>query len=609
MKKSFRIIFALGLMMAAAACQRLNIDEPSPVLPSVSNDSHEGVWMETTPVYFDDSETKANLSVDETTGLSFTWEDGDAAGVYSSSGGFARFELFSGNGLTGARFTGSGFSLSDGETYNAFFPYDMSATQKGAIPLSYSGQVLRKDNDTESLLEKDFTFATAMAEDGSACFSFSHIGSFLRMTFSGLPAGLPVDEIKLVPMMKEMPQAMSLNLGTGMAEAASSSPVFTISGEGLNVPSNGILTAWAVMPPEGFKNDDFSVFIYSGDAVYSARHKGSSFSAGKAYRWEMNPVSPDESVSYGFSSVTEAGLSTVTSTVGSGEYSGITYIGGTSYAVVHDKLNGGGIVMYDITINDDGTIGPVATYIPSGTSSSAVTGLDNEGIAYVPSRGTLFVSSENEQSIKEYDMSGVPTGIQIDVPADMSSGNITSNKGFESLTYNAETGLFWTTTESPLPRDSFMPRLLRLQSFNDDLKPAGRFLYQTDAPSKNDTEASSASSYVFGVPALAALNDGRLIVMEREVFVSSGNTFEKAFNSFTVTKFYIVNPKEDASGILRKNLLLSFKTTPLSNFANYEGMCLGPILSDGSQTLILLPDSQNGSGGLTQEYIKVITIK
>jgi hypothetical protein len=142
------------------------------------------------------------------------------------------------------------------------------------------------------------------------------------------------------------------------------------------------------------------------------------------------------------------------------------------------------------------------------------------------------------------------------------------------------------------------------------MKPAERYLYQMDAPVKNSEEAAAATSYVFGVPALAALNDGRIIVLEREVFVASGSVEEKAANSFTTMKLYVVKPSADGSGILRKTLLKSFSTYPLSmNFANYEGMCVGPTLSDGSKTLVLIPDSQSGSGGLTQEYVKVITFK
>ncbi len=334
-----------------------------------------------------------------------------------------------------------------------------------------------------------------------------------------------------------------------------------------------------------------------------------AFAPGKAYRLEVSPVDVSTDPGYSFDTVTEADFANVTTSVGAGQYSGIAYIGGTQYAVVHDKLNGGGIVLYDITIQDDGNVGAVSKSVPEGTSTSAVTGMDNEGIAYVPGSCTLFVSAEADQSIREYDLTDVPTGRSLTVPEDLGVGIISSNKGFEALTFNAATGLFWTVTESELVKDAAMLGLLRLQSFGTDLKAAGRYLYQMDSPTKTPEEAAAASSYVFGVPALAALDDGRIIVLEREVFVASGDFSEMLFNSFTKTNLYVVKPSDDGSGILRKSLLKSFTTQPLSFFANYEGMCVGPTLPDGSIALVLIPDSQNGSSGLTNEYVKVITVK
>jgi hypothetical protein len=38
-------------------------------------------------------------------------------------------------------------------------------------------------------------------------------------------------------------------------------------------------------------------------------------------------------------------------------------------------------------------------------------------------------------------------------------------------------------------------------------------------------------------------------------------------------------------------------------------MCLGPTLPDGQRTLVLIADSQKGSGGLTNEYVKVILLR
>ena len=63
---------------------------------------------------------------------------------------------------------------------------------------------------------------------------------------------------------------------------------------------------------------------------------------------------------------------------------------------------------------------------------------------------------------------------------------------------------------------------------------------------------------------------------------------------------------------LEKQLVVEWKTTLSlfrSTLANYEGMCLGPKLLDGRQTLVLIADSQGGSKGRVLEYVKVIALK
>ena len=73
-------------------------------------------------VVFDDDVTKIGMDANESTGLSFTWSEGDAMGVYSPAGGFARYGLKSGEGTANGLFDGDGFALKEGYTYNSFFP-------------------------------------------------------------------------------------------------------------------------------------------------------------------------------------------------------------------------------------------------------------------------------------------------------------------------------------------------------------------------------------------------------------------------------------------------------------------------------------------------------
>ena len=286
-----------------------------------------------------------------------------------------------------------------------------------------------------------------------------------------------------------------------------------------------------------------------------------------------------------------------------GQYSGISHVGGRQYVVVHDKASGGGIFSFTIPLDSLGGISTVlAAQLPANARGEK--GLDNEDIVYVPERKSLFVVSETTQSIREYGLDGKPTGVQLEVPEMFDRKAIVPGKGFESLAYNAGTGLFWTTTEQPLQADS----LYRLQSFSAaTLKAGEQYLYRAEAPTVTPEAAESARAYVLGIPAITALDDGRLLVMEREVYVPQGLS-AMLTESFSITSLFEVDPVRCKSPVLEKKKLLSFNTFSL-NLADFEGMCLGPVLPDGQQVLMLLADSQDGMGGLIGEYLKVVLLE
>ena len=63
---------------------------------------------------------------------------------------------------------------------------------------------------------------------------------------------------------------------------------------------------------------------------------------------------------------------------------------------------------------------------------------------------------------------------------------------------------------------------------------------------------------------------------------------------------------------LPKRLIHSFVTKLKlfdNSIANYEGMCLGPTLTDGSKTIILVSDSQNQYAGVLKDWFKTIVVK
>ena len=87
-----------------------------------------------------------------------------------------------------------------------------------------------------------------------------------------------------------------------------------------------------------------------------------------------------------------------------------------------------------------------------------------------------------------------------------------------------------------------------------------------------------------------------------------GGGFLQMLSAFSVVRLYRVEPLADAGEVLGKTLVTSFRTGAL-NLANFEGMCLGPVLPDGRQTLLMLADSQDSAGGLVGEYIRVMALQ
>ena len=141
-----------------------------------------------------------------------------------------------------------------------------------------------------------------------------------------------------------------------------------------------------------------------------------------------------------------------------------------------------------------------------------------------------------------------------------------------------------------------------------------QYAYEMDAP----LSRRAASLYAMGISELTALDQGEILVLEREFYVPSSK-----LGAWVNHKIYVVKPQDtdtismdrplsETSTFLKKRLLYEWKTT-LSLFkhdiANYEGMCLGPRLADGRQVVLLVSDSQNQYAGVLKDWFKTILIQ
>jgi len=582
MKKRF-VLAAGCLALAACSTEKFRLDEPS-IFTNPGD-----VYMSVDDVLIGD-DTKTEASLDETSGLSFNWCEGDKVSVYSGEGGLALFNIRSGEGTSNAFFHGDGFDLKEGNTYYALYPYDGTATTSTAIPLDYSTRKVSGENNLSDLIPYDYLSSSADADaQHNAVFKFRHLSSFARVKLT-LPASADITSVDLIPTYDPLPDALKYNIKTGVTTVSSEKVVKNIPVENV---SGDHVTFWLPFVPQDLSDAALVVNTSSSSKRYSARLGGKNLKAGKSYRWDVEASSLTAQPT-GSAQLSTLSISNISS-VPAGEYSGITHIDGDRYAVVHDKQNGGGITFFNLKLNSSGAVSSISYEIPPGTTESS-TCRDPEDIVYVPSRNSLFVSGEGDQKILEYDMNGRPTGVGLNIPADMASGKITGNCGFEALGYNAATGLFWTTTEAPLQKDKTYQidstPLIRLQSFSDkDLNPAKRYFYLMDKPKYS---SGANITYAFGIPGILAMDDGTLIVIEREAYVPMASITD-LLSSVTIVKFYLVDPVNDKGGILGKKLLHTINTS-LTDWANYEGICMGPDLSDGTKTVLLVNDSQSRYG-------------
>ena len=344
-------------------------------------------------------------------------------------------------------------------------------------------------------------------------------------------------------------------------------------------------------------------------------------------------------------------------TVAAGNYSGIAHLHDDIYAVVSDKSDSALYFNFRIQVNPktgeleqvenlgftertDGTLNDGKPWLGQEK------GFDHEAIVKV-SDSTLVIASEGYCRLKEYPILPISAdAAKVDYPQNLwesrwSSSDFYPNYNFESLAFDSIRQYLWTIPESTLRKDgqpatpqNGLTNQLRLMRFDwgkmkensnkeeyseqESSKKDSRYLmtyaYQMDQPSTH----KKADIYVMGVSELCVLPDGQLLVLEREAFIP-----KIKIGAFCKCKLYLINPlnseefamKEKLSAdtpFLKKRLLAEWKTgLSLSkrSFANYEGMCLGPKLEDGSQVVILLSDSQDQYAGVLKDWFKTIVIR
>ena len=226
--------------------------------------------------------------------------------------------------------------------------------------------------------------------------------------------------------------------------------------------------------------------------------------------------------------------------------------------------------------------------------------VDLEGCACDPLTGWVWVSDEHDASIRAFDTNTGQMVAKAAVPEAYRKYS-RRNRSIEGLAISPDGLRMYACNEDTLecdgdPSSRERGGIVRIQEFArsdaaDIWRPSRQIRYATDHVEGTDFKGAVVS----GVSALCVPEDGRLLVLEREMSVKK--TLLPTFRC----RIYEVDPSApaQADGTAAKRLVWGENTM----FANYEGLCRGPDLSDGSRTLVLVSDA----GGSTDPMVLVLS--
>jgi len=301
-----------------------------------------------------------------------------------------------------------------------------------------------------------------------------------------------------------------------------------------------------------------------------------------------------------------------------GGLSGITYDSTKDiyYGVSDDRSERAPARFYTLKINleqglQQGDVTPlgVTTLLNSENQPFAKYSIDAEGIA-VTDRQTVFISSEGDTQrlidpfIKEFSLASGKELRSLPIPerflptASRDRG-IRNNNAFESLTVTPNQQYLFSATENALLQDepigqpdtSSPCRILQY-----DLRSGVRlheYLYITEAVS---AQINLPQFMRVGlVDLLAVDNNGHFISLER-AFTGLGYSIRlyevSLANADDISSIDSLR-QVDLSSVkpVKKRLLLDLKTLKNIALDNIEGLTLGPELTDGQRSLILVSDN------------------
>lgn len=294
--------------------------------------------------------------------------------------------------------------------------------------------------------------------------------------------------------------------------------------------------------------------------------------------------------------------------------SAVSYVSGSQWLLLSDETSPNAR-LFRATIEVDLDTAEI-TGTPSLDSDLILgAGSDTEGLG-LRDDGGFMVSDEVGPSIYRFDAGGTLQGA-LTIPSVFTAG-LRDNLGFESLALGPD-GHVWTANEEALDSDgpvsSFTDgTIVRLQRFDASFAPAGQWGYVTERiPGDITGSGTGRDIELSGVVDMVVLPDGAVLVMERAF---GGDPQSLGFPIFEIRIYEIdFGGATDTSELaalsagsftpVAKTLLWEDTFTLGTGLADFEGIALGPVATNGDILAVLVADD---NGGTSQQVLKSLRI-
>ena len=223
-----------------------------------------------------------------------TWASGDTIGIFPYEGDQEPFLIPADQvGTTSATFDGGYWSLKDGKTYNAYYPFSRknfeSSDMKTKIPVTYLGQ--SQTGISCNVGSYDYTYSDWKPSSGGMVnFSFHHLGSFMVFTLP-IPATATYTSLTLNVGSDVIPTEgiYDLTAATPTFQAKKKASSLTMKLNGFNGVAGQNATFYMMVPPMDLSAETVTVSLSTGttSCVYSIESK--TILAAKLYRLTGTP--------------------------------------------------------------------------------------------------------------------------------------------------------------------------------------------------------------------------------------------------------------------------------------------------------------------------------